>query len=64
MGNSNDKESGSKYGNVFVVTDKPSYYAGDNITGHVYVNIVNHYPGDKIFLKIKGLEASWWKEAS
>jgi len=40
------------------MTEKPSYYADDNVTGHVYVNIVNYYPGDKIILKIKGLEAS------
>lgn len=62
MGSKSGKLSGSNYGNVFVMTDKAYYLAGDNVTGHVYVNIINYYPGDCVFLKLKGLESSWWRE--
>ena len=62
MGSKSGKLSGSNYGNVFVMTDKAYYLAGDNVTGHVYVNIVNSYPGDCVFLKFKGIEREFMVE--
>jgi hypothetical protein len=44
-------------------TDKPHYLAGDTVTGHVYLNITNLFPGDSVFLKFKGIESSWWRES-
>lgn len=52
----------TSYGNVIVHTDKPFYIAGDTVTGHVYVNIVSTFPGDILYLKLKGKEANLWKE--
>ena len=42
------------FGNLFVKTDKPFYYAGDTVTGVVYFNCTDTFPGNQIFLKIKG----------
>lgn len=49
--------STSKYGSIFVRTDKPYYFSGEVVTGNVYLNIVeNGFPGHSIFLKVKGKE--------
>lgn len=57
--------STSKYGSIFVRTEKPYYFSGEGVTGtfyikpkgNVYLNIVeNGFPGHSIFLKIKGKE--------
>ena len=40
MGNSNhSKEMTSKFGSVFVQTDKPHYISGENVTGRIYLNL-------------------------
>ena len=28
-----------KYGDIFIATDKPSYYSGNNVTGKIYLNL-------------------------
>ena len=59
MGNS---QKSSTSGHLFVHTDKPFYTAGETVTGHVYAQIFDYYPGDTVFLKLKGIEKSWWRE--
>lgn len=51
-----------KCGNIYIQTDKPYYQAGDTVTGHVYLNILNMFPGKEIYLKVKGYEACKWNE--
>lgn len=44
------------YGEIYVATDKPHYTSGENVTGKIYLNFHSAYPGNTIFLKLKGLE--------
>lgn len=47
-------------GSVFVQFDKPFYFAGDTVTGTVYLNIQSQFPGNTIKLKVKGWETAIW----
>ena len=38
--------------------DKNYYWAGSNITGHVYLNITYPTPGNVLMLKLKGWETT------
>jgi len=44
------------YGGIYVATDKSHYTSGENVTGKIYLNFHSAYPGNTIFLKLKGLE--------
>ena len=46
----------SAFGNIYLKTNNPFYYAGENVTGEIYLNLVESFPGNSIFLKIKGKE--------
>lgn len=60
MGNSN---SGSDFGNLYVRTEKPYYFSGELVTGTIYFNVIrNGFPGNELYLKIKGLEECKWEE--
>jgi len=59
MGNLNQSYS---HGNIFVQTDKPYYNSGDTVTGTVYVDMNTLFPGETIFLKVKGYEMCYWNE--
>ena len=43
------------YGGIYVATDKSHYTSGENVTGKIYLNFHSAYPGNTIFLKLKGL---------
>ena len=43
-------------GSIVVRTHQPYYYAGDTVSGTVYLDLVDKFPGKKINLKIKGKE--------
>ena len=43
-----------KYGGLFIITDKPFYYPGENVTGKIYVNLHTQFPGNELFIKVKG----------
>ena len=59
----NDQVKLSPYGNIYLQTDKSFYLPGDTITGTVYLNLVDEFPGSKVYLKIKGKEeATWYDE--
>lgn len=34
--------------------------AGDTVSGHVYVDMTALWPGEAIYLKVKGYEKSFW----
>jgi len=46
----------SQYGEVYLQTDKTAYQAGDTVTGTIYINLISNYPGNQLFLKLKGKE--------
>jgi len=48
----------SQYGEIYLQTDKTAYYAGDTVTGTIFLNMISHYPGNQLFLKFKGKEMS------
>jgi len=55
----------SFYGGIYVKLDKECVNPGDTITGKMYLDLVNAYPGDMICLSVKGTEFTKWidKEA-
>lgn len=70
MGNSATND----HGNVYVRTDKPYYFSGEQVTGNiiffdidlgtVYINITKPgFPGNILSLKIKGQEKLHWSES-
>ncbi|CAD8136300.1 unnamed protein product [Paramecium pentaurelia] len=60
MGN----QQGSDYGGVYIRTDKPFYFAGEIITGNIYLNIFKDgYPGGVVLLKVSGKEKCHWTES-
>lgn len=50
-------EEAAKFGQLYLHTDHPAYKPGDTVTGKIYVNIENPYPGNELFLRLKGKEA-------
>jgi len=60
MGSSSSKgkkqEDTSRYGQIYLKTDKTAYYAGETVTGTIFLNLISHYPGNQLFLKFKGKE--------
>jgi hypothetical protein len=46
----------SHYGQIYLQTDKTAYYAGETVTGTIFLNLISHYPGNQLFLKLKGKE--------
>ncbi len=45
---------------VFISIDKPFYFAGDTVNGHVYLNSVAPILGNELILKFKGWESVRW----
>jgi len=61
MGSSGSKTSNSaKYGQIYIQTDKPSYTGGETVIGNIYINLTSSYPGNQLFLKLKGKEAVYF----
>jgi len=46
----------SKYGEIYLQTDKSSYQGGDIVTGRVFLNMTSAFPGTLLFLRLKGKE--------
>lgn len=46
---------------IYVETEKPFYYPGDTVNGHIFLNFeMSSFPGNQLFLKIKGKEQTSW----
>ena len=58
----NEQGHHSEHGNIYLKTTNPFYYAGENITGEVYLNLFKSYPAKSLFLKVKGKEFCRWDE--
>jgi len=47
---------------IYVQTNKPSYVAGEAVSGTVFLNIVQPVVSKGIFLKVKGYERTRWEQ--
>jgi hypothetical protein len=47
---------------AFIQVDKPFYFAGDTIQGHIFLNLVETINANEILVKFKGWEAVRWIE--
>jgi len=58
MGNTSlkgkDYQAASKYGQIFLQSDKQLYHPGETVTGKIHLNIVEPFPGTKLCLKFTG----------
>jgi len=45
---------------IWIQPDKSYYFAGETVTGNVYLNMLSNFPGGIIKLKIKGWESVKW----
>jgi hypothetical protein len=70
MGNSNNSNNGTNTNNqnasgqAFVKTERPFYYSGEVVQGHVYLNILQHMQCNSVYLDLKGEMKSWWQETT
>ena len=53
-------KSSNEFGQIHVITDRPSYFQGDFVTGTIYLNLLKDVPGNEVYLKIKGKEIAEW----
>jgi hypothetical protein len=51
-----------EHGHIYIQSDKPFYYSGDQVNGTIYLDLFRNFPGSKINLKIKGKEETHWEE--
>lgn len=47
---------------AFIQIDKPFYFAGDTIQGHIYLNLFEPINASEIIVKFKGWESVRWIE--
>ena len=57
-------KSSTEFGQIHITTDKPSYFQAESAHGTISLNLVKNFPGNEIFLKIKGTEVTRWSEGS
>jgi len=57
-------KSSSDFGQIHITTDKPSYFQGDYVYGTISLNLLKDFPGNELYLKIKGKEETRWTEGS
>jgi len=48
----------SKYGDIYLQTDKTAYHPGETVTGTIFLNLISEFPGNELFLKFKGKQAA------
>jgi hypothetical protein len=51
-----DYQASQQFGGVFIQLHKDGYAPGTQVTGTVHINLVKPYPGNRVFLKVKGEE--------
>lgn len=52
----------SNFGHIYLRTQNPFYYAGETVSGEVFLNLLEEYPGTTIYLKLKGTEECHFEE--
>lgn len=57
-------KASTEFGQIHVKIDKPSYFQGEYVYGSVYLNLVKDFPGNELFIKLKGKEEARWSEGS
>ena len=48
--------------NCFIQIDKPFYFAGDTVHGHVFLNLMESINANEVMIKFKGWESVRWLE--
>ena len=56
MGNSNDSRIKFECGYLFVQSDKPFYFAGETITGNIFLNLSAPFPATHLDIEVRGKE--------
>lgn len=60
MGSTSSKgekhQQAAEYGQIYVKTDRPSYFGGESVTGQIHINLTKPFPGKQLFLRLKGRE--------
>ena len=61
MGNSNSdnkskEDNLAKYGGIYLKPNKDRYHPGEQFEGIIYLNLLTSYPGDSLYIQVKGLE--------
>jgi hypothetical protein len=58
MGNQFEIDSRSKFDNgyLYVRTDRPFYYAGDQVIGKIYVRVEKYLDADRVEIQVNGGE--------
>ena len=46
------------YGDIYIQLNQESFTPGDTLTGTIFINLKEPYPGDKLCLKMKGAEVT------
>ena len=64
MGNSQNPDMANKYGQIYMKTDSKNYFQGEAVTGSIFVNIIQPYPGKTLHLLIEGQEFCQWIKCS
>ena len=63
MGNTFDSRSQFNGGYIYVKTDRPYYYPGNEVFGKIYIRLDRPMNASHIELRIKGKEnSSFWEE--
>ncbi|CAD8065975.1 unnamed protein product [Paramecium sonneborni] len=64
MGNQNGQGfDHSKQSGLYIRTEKPFYFAGEEVKGNIYLNVGGGaFPSSTIYLKVKGSEKAKWSE--
>ena len=57
-------KASSEFGQIHVNIDKPSYFQGEYVYGSVFLNLLKDFPGNELFVKMKGKEEARWTEGS
>jgi hypothetical protein len=48
--------------NCFIQVDKPFYFAGETVQGHVFLNLFENINAKEVIVKFKGWESVRWIE--
>ena len=48
--------------NCFIQIDKPFYFAGDTVHGHILLNLYENINANEVMIKFKGWESVRWLE--
>ena len=60
MGNSQNPDIANKYGQIYMQTYSKNYFQGETVTGSIFINILQPYPGKTLHILLEGQEFCQW----